>query len=435
MAQSDSNKTLTTVLTSGSPITGLISPAKIYTFALLLANEMLPPSAVTVLSSLYIFTYLLKMHFTLPRASVRYITIPVLLIMIGFAGSGDHEMYDVMKDGWYFLNPVLILLSGFFVMYETRELNGILKIIVAIGAVLAIVHVGRAIVHPASIFETTTKLYRQEVGEGSAITMLGLVILLFSHASDLQNKSRPKATLYLIMTAASVMSVLLSLSRSMWFSFIIFSITLKGWFSKRLLAVLLIFVFVSTALVSGNYILPHQAHGKQTILVRLANSINETIMSDYSSRSDINEYWRGYESYMGFKQYVGGNATDLLFGQGFGALIDLRIYIYLGGELFRFIPIMHNGYIYLLIKTGLLGLALYLLFIYRFIRLGNRIEKTHDRTLVFVGRFIKALSFVLLFTTFVIAGLFNKTYQVPFTFLLGTLLACAHLNRHQLPAT
>jgi hypothetical protein len=327
MTQNEGNKTFTTVLTSGSPVTGLISPAKIYTVALLLANELLPPYVVTALSLLYIFTYLMKMHFTMPRAAVRYITIPVMLIMIGFTGSGDNEMYDVMKDGWYFINPILMLLSGFFVMHETRDLKDIMKIFVAIGAVLAIVHVGKAISSPASILETSTKLYRQEVGKGSAITMLGLVILLFSHAHELQIKSRPKATLYLIITATSAISVFLSLSRTMWFSFIIAAITLKGWASRKLLLVLFIFVFIMTALVIANYMLPYWAHGKQTILVRVANSLNEPIMSDYSSRSDINERWRGYESYMGFKQYRSGNTIDLIFGQGFGTLVDLKLYI------------------------------------------------------------------------------------------------------------
>jgi hypothetical protein len=59
------------------------------------------------------------------------------------------------------------------------------------------------------------------------------------------------------------------------------------------------------------------------------------------------------------------------------------------------------------------------------------IEKTSDETSIFVGRFIKSLSFILLFTTFVIAGLFNKTYQVPSLFARDLTFVCT-LHRHRL---
>ena len=55
--------------------------------------------------------------------------------------------------------------------------------------------------------------------------------------------------------------------------------------------------------------------------------------------------------------------VSFIIGKGFGALVDLKFKAPLSSENIRFIPILHNGYSYILFKTGIIGLFLYLIFL------------------------------------------------------------------------
>ena len=98
-----------------------------------------------------------------------------------------------------------------------------------------------------------------------------------------------------------------------------------------------------------------------------------------------------------------------LFGQGFGTLIDLGLYIPLGDEVIRFAPILHNGYMYLLVKTGVIGVLIYLVFLYKLVRIGTQHSVVTFDEERYTGRIIVGLSCVFFVSTFVVSGLFNKS--------------------------
>lgn len=63
------------------------------------------------------------------------------------------------------------------------------------------------------------------------------------------------------------------------------------------------------------------------------------------------------------------------FGEGLGALVDLGLFESLTRDprdAVRFIPIFHNGYVFVLVKAGLVGIALYLLVLTRLYLMGRR---------------------------------------------------------------
>ena len=60
--------------------------------------------------------------------------------------------------------------------------------------------------------------------------------------------------------------------------------------------------------------------------------------------------------------YLTGSFLSIIIGKGFGYLLDIGFIQILADIKIRYIPFLHNGYVYILLKTGFIGLFSYLLF-------------------------------------------------------------------------
>ena len=76
----------------------ILSPSAGFILLIFIVNIFLPPYAVTIVLFMYILFYLFSTGMTIPRDMMRLAVIPLLLILIGLAGSGANELYDVLKD-------------------------------------------------------------------------------------------------------------------------------------------------------------------------------------------------------------------------------------------------------------------------------------------------------------------------------------------------
>ena len=113
---------------------------------------------------------------------------------------------------------------------------------------------------------------------------------------------------------------------------------------------------------------------------KILKTFDELLIDRYTDIVTINTLWRGYESYRGLEDFMNGSFINKIFGNGFGHLIDLKIIQELGDREFRFVPYTHNGYIYILVKFGLIGMFLYFMFFYRIMTnplSNNRTNKFH----------------------------------------------------------
>ena len=124
---------------------------------------------------------------------------------------------------------------------------------------------------------------------------------------------------------------------------------------------------VSVVLLSGAF---DSNQDEMSLIGKFEHSVTEVAISDYEDMSDINLNWRGFESYRAYLTYLDGSLFEKAFGQGFGAMVDLGFDMPLGGDAsisFRYIPVIHNGYMYLLVKYGLIGVLIYLYYIFKLI--------------------------------------------------------------------
>lgn len=140
----------------------------------------------------------------------------------------------------------------------------------------------------------------------------------------------------------------------------------------------------------------------------------------YVEMADINDNWRGYEAYQGMQTVSRGTAAQRALGQGFGAQADIGLFMNLGGAEFHEIGQFHNGYVWLILKAGWVGLALFGFWIWRLYQLARGLKR---RELTERADLLQGIALTLMFTTLVVSGIFNPLSNDALLLAIGALAA------------
>ena len=166
-----------------------------------------------------------------------------------------------------------------------------------------------------------------------------------------------------------------------------------------------------------------QVEDRSSFMGKLLNSVDEVAISDYNDLGEINNNWRGFEAFMGWEQINRGNFLEWIVGQGFGKSTPIGLEIQLGEEYFTEIPYFHNGYITLILKTGIIGLLIYIGFFVRLSIKNLKEEFIYSDDYEICKNIITGLAITLLLTTFIISGWLNKSTLAPVIFSLGYFIS------------
>ncbi len=403
-----------------------------FLFAVVFAPVAIPAEAISGLLFVFTVFYIFASGLKFPRRLLYLIAPMLLFILLGLLGSFQNSPYAVVKDVWYAGKSVLALMAGYMIMSEVRDLRSLIKVFLVAAALSALLHLSRFILDLSLVAESLKDI-REGAGKGFFISVLAVSLIAACRHFKLEVFRRP-GVMWFILTL-SLVSLAMSFSRTFWISLAIMLISIYGLLTLRnmkRLMVLLVFLAVTIGAVMTA---PEseQTGPNATLRGKMAYSLKEVMVSNYKSMADINQNWRGYESFRAVTTYLNGSGAQYVAGRGFGTLVDLGIYIRLGGdEKFRYIPTLHNGYMYILVKTGIIGLIIYAYFLLKFILHGRAGESTPGNDLRLAGRLVVALTLVLLATTMVIAGFFNKITLHPALVLLGALLYYIQANKSRL---
>jgi hypothetical protein len=137
---------------------------------------------------------------------------------------------------------------------------------------------------------------------------------------------------------------------------------------------------------------------------------------DRNNHKELWDHWRGYESKRAFALMT-NNPSSFIFGNGYGSLVNLKFKAPLteNKEGMKFISELHNGYSYILYKTGFIGLFILIYFLFKIYFLIYRYNKKNNFTL----HFISAIGIIYLFTSLTITGIYNGRDVI--IFILGSL--------------
>jgi hypothetical protein len=340
-----------------------------------------------------------------------------VLLAFSVSFNYDHELYFRIRDLTYLSKPIL----GFLVGYQLckKDFKNALHVLITTAFIIAVCHiiilVSAVLIHHA---RTVAEL-RLYSGYFSDYEIYIVVVLLFHKKFEL-NYSRKK---WLILTSVIGFSAFMYLARTNFIQFLILYLALKGFFvinKKSVLVIASIAVFAVvgyTAIYQSN---PRRsADGLEGFLYKLKVAPMEAFKTKINRYDwiEFNDNYRSYENIITIRTVTKDGFWPTLFGKGIGSQIDLKQKVWLGDMSLRQISILHNGFMIVFLKTGLLGIFIYLFTIsYFFKTVHSDVEIIKQINLLFLGTGI-----FLFVSNWVFLGFYNLTESK--SILIGFLIA------------
>jgi hypothetical protein len=353
--------------------------------------------------SLVIIFMPLKHHLMAIKAA-RIFAVLMVPIACGLIVGYKNDNYLILKDVYYFSIPVLFITTG-VVLACRLDIDQFLKTLIYGGLITSVMVTGISVSYMgiSALFDPYSAHYARGI-VGAPGPPMGLACLMFTWKFNIRLF---KPQWFKIFMAVNAFGIYMCASRTYFIIMVCFALLMVADKVKRIWIIpTIFFLIVLIALIPTDIF---QATSSETFMSKLLGSFNELKMGDYNTEQDINMKYRGYESFMALKGYIEGDTKDWIFG-GLGKTVDLKTFVRLGGDTdFQFIPVLHNGWLYLLVKAGIAGVLTYILIFFGLIIKNWR--KYADSTARPAIRIFAALSigciFSLLLTNYIVTALFN----------------------------
>lgn len=373
--------------------------------------------AVFFLISVFCFSNVSKNLFNLVSYTL------VLLLIAAFSSIFQKPiLFDFIKDFAYFTKPIIALTAGYLLAKKINDFSSFLRIFIYVVAILSIFHISTILIG-VDFSSASVSEIRKVGGISNLSEVLVLTILIgsykFSFLDAIKNKLLKKVILSIVLV-----SFLLYFSRTMFVGLIIFLLSIYGYIkitSKGLKYGLLVsagFVLFYVYLFNAN--LQREKPGLESFLYKMKMAPSEIFTPirtiDPNNHAYLWDHWRAYEATLAIDQI--NTPATFLIGKGLGSLVDLKFKVYLGDTEMRYIPMIHNGYVNIFYKTGIIGLLIYLLFLLN-IYLFAYAKFSTERTAT-INNFIAGFGVYFLFSSLIVTGIYN--IEDFYMFFLGALL-------------
>jgi hypothetical protein len=346
---------------------------------------------------------------------IPYILILFIAFIVSF--NYDYQKYYIIRDVTYLLKPVI----GFFLGYQLchKNLNNALKLIITTGVFIAVCHI-IVILNAIFIYGARTVAdLRLHSGYFSDYEIYTVIILIF-HKKFQLDYSEKKIRIFTILVG---FSAFMYLARTNFIQFLILFLALKGYFELNKKSLIIFASIIITSIVSYSIILSlnprRDAEGVEGFLYKIKVAPLEPFKTKINRDDwkDFNDNYRSYENIMTVRQVTRDGAVPTIFGKGLGSQIDLKQEVWLGDMNLRFISILHNGFMIVFLKSGLLGIFIYLFTIFYFFNSPKSDKQVVNQiTLLFIGTGV-----FLFISNWVFLGFYNLTETK--SILLGFLIA------------
>ncbi|MBC7641035.1 MAG: O-antigen ligase family protein [Flavobacterium sp.] len=346
---------------------------------------------------LFAITVTLKNNYSVEFVKFISLFIAVFFTAIVVGLFFQHNFYFVIRDITYLLKPISGLLLGYQLF--NKGIKKPFKFLVLAGVSIACYHL--ILVFSGIIFHgaNSVAVIREYGGYFNDFEVYALIILVFEKQLDL-NFIRRKQVLFLFILS---LSSFFYLARTNFIQFVILFMSLKGLlvFNKRALIVITSVLVFSISGYTAIYYYNPSRSGKafDEFLYKIKMAPGEAFSTKINRDDwkDFNDNYRSYENIRTIEQLSHNNS--LFFGEGVGSQVDLRQKVHLGDMELRYISILHNGFMIVILKTGFFGLSIYLFTIFYFFKknkYSNAILKNINFLFVGTGVFLIVSNWVFL---------------------------------------
>ena len=356
----------------------------------------------------------------MPSVYILKTILPLLLVLLlGMTGGVFHDRfgntfpgaYETLKDGWYLISGVLAFMSGCLLAEQIGAESKLWKAVFWAAVLMAALYL-------LFFFKTAEESGFENV---RAMRMLlgyppTLAVCFACAALVIQPQLIQRPLLRNMVGALLALCVFVSFSRLLWACTLLMAVSMTGFLfriRKRVVVRIVVFLIILAPVVF--FVIRGFSLEKafSDMTRKIQGSFVETtfkydsVGAGYDPR--LHRQWRGYEAKRVWSEYVKGNDWEFFLGQGYGAVVDVGFYISLAGTRVRYLPIFHNGYLYVLYKTGILGLFLFLLFLWDLFRQAAKtVMLTVGSGTSMAGRSLLAIALGIVFSTAVMRGYFDK---------------------------
>lgn len=339
------------------------------------------------------------------------------LVLLGSIYGFANDPIDITRDVWLIAKAVTCVLLGYLLACRVKRIPRLLKQFAFVSVLLSLVYI---VPYLLGVRDFGIGLS----GDSAAlplVTVLALPLLLMRSNGLVQFGSRH---FRLFAVATILLANGLSLSRTAVGCVVIMMLAAIGVFDKlrRFLIFGVVLVFMAFFVAQQ---LPSIETGGVTFASKTRNALSELAFTDGTDPSEMLTNWRGFEAYRAFSEFAESTLLQQLVGRGLGATVDLGMTVQMSENMsYQFIPHLHNGYMHVLTKHGVLGVLLYLLFLRRISR--QPLTNPPVTGQIATRRILIGISLVLVYTTLVVTGIFNKGNHDSFLIMMGVFFRIAH---------
>lgn len=357
--------------------------------------------------------------------------LPLLLIfLVGFIGYllDFYPLSATIKDITYFLKPIIVLVLSYVLIKKQNDMFLFLRAIVFIAAFTAFLHLFGIFVL-GDFTDNSIHELRGDFGLDNFIEIFALYILLFSKRF-LGKPIVEDRRWYYVLVVVFLLSIYLYFSRTMLVAFFLVGFSMLGY--TKITTGTLKFIGFAFLLIGLLYAylfsvkIDRNAKGVEAFLYKIKIAPEEIFKTkiDRENHKELWDHWRGYEAKRAFS-LMEKKPSSYVFGTGYGSLVNLKFKAPVGEKDMKFISRIHNGYVFVLYKTGFIGLILYFIFL---INLYLKIyTKKISKEAYFVDKIIVSISIFYFFSSLIITGIYIPIDAV--VFILGGLLAVEKLGK------
>lgn len=399
-----------------------ISKPTLYQFLYALCVLVLFLKSYEITFGVWLFTafitFRLKYSFSFFKFLMAFVTIILIAFVVGLFR--DPLLKDVLKDITMLLKPILGLVIGYQIIKNNQvNTRTFFKIIIYTGLLSALIHLG--ILAYSFAFENirTVHKLRHFGGYFNDYETYIFVILLFykEFKIDITRKQ------FYIFSSILFISVLFYFARTNFLQILILYLALKGYFvlNKRSVIVLASIAILGGLAYTGIYYYnpSRGATGIEGFLYKVKVAPTEPFKTHVNSAywKDFHDNYRSYENILTVRQVTRQGTETVLFGEGLGSFLDLKRKVWLHTSSMQYIPFLHNCFMTVFLKSGILGLCIYFYTIYFFFKRRESIDSEDKQ----INLLLLGTGFFMILSSWVFLGLYNQIDAK--SILIGAFLA------------